>query len=325
MEMTQIRYFIAVSETLNFTRAAEQCFISQPALTKGIKKLEASIGGELLHRTKNSVGLSYLGKQLLPKFQKIYHDATIAKEEAKRLITESDSMLRIGIQDCVFIGSVLPMLQGFQADNSGIKFEFMESEKYCLKDKLESHELDIIFLSRLDTADEEDHETVVYREDFVVAFGDQHRFSGRSLISIQELMNERYCLRTHCNSSTQLDKEVLARGIDLNVVYSSDRDDWVRSFVSGNFGVTFLPESQAICEGLRYVKFSDFKVSRSVVLRTCAEVNQLLPCRKFLSALPLLTSEYCRQLDSRNRLDTGILPGSTVLDRAVETPFVKAS
>jgi DNA-binding transcriptional LysR family regulator len=324
MEMTQIRYFIAVSETLNFTRAAEQCFISQPALTKGIKKLEASIGGELLHRTKNSVGLSYLGKQLLPKFQKIYHDATIAKEEAKRLITESDSTLRIGIQDSVFIGSVLPMLQGFQAENLGIKFEFMESEKYCLKDKLEFHELDIIFLSRLDGVDMKDHETVVFKEDFVIAFGDQHRFSDRSVISLQELMSERYCLRTHCNSSTHLENELLSRGIEVNVVYSSARDDWVRSFVSGNFGVTLLPESQAICEGMRYVKFSDFQVSRSVVLRTCSKVNQLVPCRKFLSALPLLTSEYCRQLDSRNKIDEGMLPRSTVLERGVNVPFVKA-
>ena len=62
MELHQIRYFVAVSRLLNFTRAAEQCNVTQPALTKAIQKLELELGGELIHRERQLTQLTDLGK-----------------------------------------------------------------------------------------------------------------------------------------------------------------------------------------------------------------------------------------------------------------------
>ena len=58
MEMHQIRYFLGVSRTLNFTRAAEECNVSQPSLTRAIKLLEEELGGELFRRERNLVSCS---------------------------------------------------------------------------------------------------------------------------------------------------------------------------------------------------------------------------------------------------------------------------
>ena len=69
MELYQIRYFLAVADTLNFTRASERSFVSQPALTKAIQRLEEAIGGRLFDRTKNSVQLTDLGRGMLPNFR----------------------------------------------------------------------------------------------------------------------------------------------------------------------------------------------------------------------------------------------------------------
>ena len=60
MEMHQIRYFLAVCDTLNFTRAAEQCHVSQPALTRAVKGLEDEFGGLLFHRERNNTHLTEL-------------------------------------------------------------------------------------------------------------------------------------------------------------------------------------------------------------------------------------------------------------------------
>ncbi|MBY0421745.1 MAG: LysR family transcriptional regulator, partial [Parvularculaceae bacterium] len=62
MEMQQIRYFLALSRTLNFTRAAEECNVSQPALTRAIQALEAELGGELIRREHSRSHLTELGK-----------------------------------------------------------------------------------------------------------------------------------------------------------------------------------------------------------------------------------------------------------------------
>ena len=66
MELFQVRYFLAWLRTLNFTRAAEACGVSQPALTRAIQRLEEELGGPLLHRERNLTQLSALGRAMLP-------------------------------------------------------------------------------------------------------------------------------------------------------------------------------------------------------------------------------------------------------------------
>src|SRR5205814_8761498 len=96
MELYQIRYFLAVAETLNFTRASERSFVSQPALTKAIQRLEETIGGRLFDRTKNSVQLTILGTAMLPNFRQIYDAALQAREQARRLTRERKETVRVG-------------------------------------------------------------------------------------------------------------------------------------------------------------------------------------------------------------------------------------
>ena len=70
MEMQQVRYFVALAQTLNFTRAAEQCNVSQPALTRAIQQLEHELGGPLFHRERGNTHLSELGRMMLPYLQR---------------------------------------------------------------------------------------------------------------------------------------------------------------------------------------------------------------------------------------------------------------
>ena len=57
MEMHQIRYFLSVAETLNFTRAAAECHVAQPSLSRAVKKLEAELGGDLFRRERDRIEL----------------------------------------------------------------------------------------------------------------------------------------------------------------------------------------------------------------------------------------------------------------------------
>ena len=66
MEMHQVRYYVALCETLNFTRAAEQCNVTQPALTRAIRSLEDKAGGPLIHRERGNTHLTELGRLMLP-------------------------------------------------------------------------------------------------------------------------------------------------------------------------------------------------------------------------------------------------------------------
>src|ERR1043165_1055742 len=82
MEMHQLRYFLAVAQTLNFTRAAEQCNVSQPALTRAIQQLEQELSGPLLRREGKLSHLTELGVRMLPLMRQCYESALAAKSLA---------------------------------------------------------------------------------------------------------------------------------------------------------------------------------------------------------------------------------------------------
>ena len=72
MEMHQVRYFLAVAEELNFTRASERCNVTQPSLSRAIKLLEEELGGLLFHRERKSIRLTDLGHMVRPHLQSVY-------------------------------------------------------------------------------------------------------------------------------------------------------------------------------------------------------------------------------------------------------------
>jgi DNA-binding transcriptional LysR family regulator len=82
MNMHQIRYFLAICEERNFTRAAENCGVSQPSLTNGIKALEDELGGSLFTRRKR-IKLTQLGSAVRPRMLRIVQDAENVLEMAR--------------------------------------------------------------------------------------------------------------------------------------------------------------------------------------------------------------------------------------------------
>ena len=86
MEMQQVRYFVALADTLNFTRAAEKCNVSQPALTRAIQQLEHELGGPLFHRERGNTHLSELGRMMFPYLQTVEESARAAREQGENLV-----------------------------------------------------------------------------------------------------------------------------------------------------------------------------------------------------------------------------------------------
>src|SRR6516165_3071014 len=93
MELHQVRYFLAVASTLNFTRAAEQCNVTQPALTKGVQKL----GGQLIYRERQLTQLTDLGKEVLPMLERTLASAKAVRRRAREFQRKEVAPLKIGL------------------------------------------------------------------------------------------------------------------------------------------------------------------------------------------------------------------------------------
>jgi DNA-binding transcriptional LysR family regulator len=143
MELYQIRYFLAVVDTLNFTRASERSFVSQPALTKAVQRLEEAIGGRLLDRTKNTVQLTDLGRAMLPSLRQIYDSSLQAREQARRLTSKHRDLVRVGVMCTIDFQQVLPGFADCLEDNGALELRFKENSLEGLTDALDQGDIDM--------------------------------------------------------------------------------------------------------------------------------------------------------------------------------------
>jgi DNA-binding transcriptional LysR family regulator len=84
MEMQHIRYFLALCEERNFTRAARRCGVAQPSLTRAIKRLEKELGGDLFERSRKTTEMTAFGRSMRPHFLEIDRAVANARREAGR-------------------------------------------------------------------------------------------------------------------------------------------------------------------------------------------------------------------------------------------------
>ena len=115
MEMHQVRYFLAVCETLNFTRAAQACDVSQPALTRAVHKPERELGGLLLRRESSLTHLTDFGRLVRPHLERMMAEAEAAKSTALRFLQMDNAQINLGVMCSVGPIRFMSFLADFRA------------------------------------------------------------------------------------------------------------------------------------------------------------------------------------------------------------------
>ena len=142
MELFQVRYFLALARTLNFTRAAEACNVSQPALTRAIQHLEEELGGPLLHRERNLTQLTALGRAMLPHLEAAHAAAETAAAQAAAFRRREGEPLRLGIEVSLSTHVLAPVLGELQSRIEAFEVGLTEAASSDLLERLMAGELD---------------------------------------------------------------------------------------------------------------------------------------------------------------------------------------
>jgi len=146
--MHQVRYFLAVADTLNFTRAAELCNVSQPALTRAIQQLEEELGGLLLRRERKLTHLTDFGRLIEPHLRHLFADAEAAKTTAKRFLSLQEAEIRLGIMCTVGPARFMGFLASFHTANPGCEITLVEGVPARLSEMLLQGELDLAVMAQ---------------------------------------------------------------------------------------------------------------------------------------------------------------------------------
>ena len=127
MELHEIRYFLALGKTLNFTKAAEMCNVTQPALTRAIQKMEDELGGLLFSRERSNTHLTELGRLLEPHLAEVAARTQAAKETATRFLCLESAQLKLGVMCTIGPMRFVSFLSRFRADNPGVEITMTEA------------------------------------------------------------------------------------------------------------------------------------------------------------------------------------------------------
>lgn len=147
MDLTQIRYFLALSRSLNFTRAAESCNVTQPAFTRAIQRLEGELGGPLILRERSLTQLSELGRTMLPLLQATHDAAEAARTRAaEHRRGTDDAPLRLGLAPGVDGVALAAMLREVASRVQGLDVTLRRDPAPALVEALLAGDLDVALM-----------------------------------------------------------------------------------------------------------------------------------------------------------------------------------
>jgi DNA-binding transcriptional LysR family regulator len=266
MEMFQVRYVLAAARLLNFTKAAAHCNVSQPALTKAVKTLEAELGAQVFHREGKKILLSDFGRSLLPHLQQILHETEATRNLADNFRLLNNVPIRLGVMSTVGPVRLSRFLAKFQADHHGVEVAVTEASADDLKRQLESAELDLAVLNAMDDARGSFKVQDLYNERYVVIFPPDHRLANLNAIKLSDLSGEPYVDRLSCEMREMVMAVCASNNVTLYARFRSEREDWVQAMVLARIGFAFMPECSVTLPDLLQRPLTEPEVSRTISL-----------------------------------------------------------
>jgi LysR family hydrogen peroxide-inducible transcriptional activator len=249
MTLNELRYIVAVARERNFRRAAERCFVSQPALSLAIQKLEDELGVRLFERKRGDITLTPVGETVIEQATRVLDEAMKIKEIAHLGSDQLQGMLRLGVIHTIgpyLLPELIPVLH---EQASQMPLEVEENTTANLKTQLRNGVVDVAIIALPFELPGIDIKTL-YDEPFMVVVPAGHAWAGRKNIAAEELSSEKVLLLTagHCFSHQVVEScpELSRKG----EVLQGNSLETIRNMVASGLGITVLPCS-AVSERYR--------------------------------------------------------------------------
>nr|WP_254436090.1 LysR family transcriptional regulator [Ruegeria arenilitoris] len=271
VDFNQIRYFLALADTLNFTRAAEQCFVSQPALTQAIKRLETELGGELIHRDGRDNELTELGRSLRAHFEQIDRTRHMVRATAKAVNAGEIAELNIGLMCTVGPGVLAPMLDEFRVTYPMVSILLHDVAPASIPELLLSGALDGAFCARHGPPHPQLDYVELFEEPMVIAFPSEHPFSKLDTVPLRDIAKQQYVERLHCEFREEVLEFYKELDLELEVAFRSQREDWIQGLVRDGVGVCCIPRYSLLRPELEHRPIVEPTLSRKVSFATVGQ------------------------------------------------------
>ncbi|MBM97368.1 MAG: LysR family transcriptional regulator [Oceanospirillaceae bacterium] len=245
MELQQLRLFLAAAETGSFTRGAERAFVSQPALSASISKLETELGVRLFVRNKRHVALTPAGRKLLQRAKLIVGECARVKDELRQ--HDVHRRLRLGVVNTLSIDRVARFIEQYRQENPDVKLDVIDVPEDDMIRQQQTGRVDLALtlLSPSSTAQPGLQTRPLFEERYQVAMAPDCPLSAAKAISIRDLEKEPFVARSHCEHRPVVQALLKQHNMRLNLVYVTTQDERALALVKAGVGVAILPQHYA--------------------------------------------------------------------------------
>ncbi|MBA2932645.1 LysR family transcriptional regulator [Sphingomonas sp. CGMCC 1.13654] len=266
-----LRYFLAVVDQGNFSRAAAACNVSQPTLSVGIAKLERELGHPLFIRSNQRVELTDAGARFLTHARRIEREFNVATQAMG--LSSDLPPFRVGVIGSLPGGLVASAVAEAQPGRTH-RFELLFGTERELAGHLSKGRIDLA-LTLVDRGADRFAEQPVVTEGYSLAISSAHALAAEGSITPERLANETMIVRRHCEALSETSRFFTERGVRPHFAFRSTNDERVMDMVAAGLGLTVMPD--CYCgEGVMRPRLAGFEARRTIGWAAAPDMEHLL-------------------------------------------------
>jgi DNA-binding transcriptional LysR family regulator len=267
MELSQVRYFITLSRTLNFSRAAAECNVTQPAFSRAIQKLEAELGGPLLFRERNLTQLTELGRAVRPHLEAMLEAADAARELAASRNTRTPASLKIGLGPGIGAASVAGAVREVASALPGAAIHFEEAGPAALIEAMLTDMLDCALLPEFCELPERLNRWPLYTDRAVAVLPPEHSLVRQNAVTAADILEETVLAGEYCGGFSG---RLAATGLSLRMQRCNGPTSQILDLVAAGLGIALLSDRLRIAAPLTSRPFHEPELTRKILLTAVA-------------------------------------------------------
>jgi DNA-binding transcriptional LysR family regulator len=283
--MHHIRYFLAVSETLNLTKAAERCHVAQPALSRAIQDLESELGGELLRRERALSHLTELGQRMLPMLRQCYETAHAAKMVAASIRKGEAAPLSIAVSHTLALKRFTTTLLELSRAFPGLQLKMHRGSGSEIVEFLKSGAVELAIAGPLDETWSRLDELPLFEEPFGLVVNRTHRLAGRNEAEFKDLASENLLINTGCEMFEELRARLEANGVLDTATHQVATQEDVLELLKADLGVAIIPVGAVEAKGVCQIPLQQLNLARKVSVYTVAGRHRAIACATLFNML----------------------------------------
>lgn len=300
MSLTELKFIVAAAQERNFRRAAEKCFVTQPALSLAIKKLEEELNVIIFERSRTDVSMTEIGAKIVEQAEKVLEEAARIKQLAELGKNQLKGALKLGLIHSIgpyLLPEIIPILRKTAPD---MPLEVEENLTANLEAQLRNGVIDVAIIALPFDVPGLQYRAL-YDEEFDVVVPSHHHWATRKHIKPEELSDEKVLLLNsgHCfsNQVTQACPELSRKG----EILQGNSLETIRNMVASNLGITVLPCSATAARYnnplIKVIPFASPAPTRRIAIAWRKSFVRLEAVEKIAESIKAINSDYMKTVN----------------------------